>query len=250
MHCENRNSLPRGEIPKQIWLCWWDGIDMMPPIVRACYNSVIRYSNDFKVTVITKYNYVDYIFIPEYVMKKVNNGKMTLTHFSNIVRMALLYNHGGFWLDATFLVTNTIILDNNFFFTIRRNSNWKHVANGRWTGCCIAGVPNYFLFKFIYEFLCEYWKKYNRLITYHLYDYSINLAYESFPEIKMVFDSICPNNINNTLVNYLKDKYDPVILENIVKDTIFHKLTWKHNCQTVTANNKLTLYGHILEHYK
>ena len=249
-HYEKANSLPQGNIPKQIWLCWWDGIDMMPPIVKACYNSVLHHSNDFQVTVVTKHNYTDYIFIPDHVINKVKNKRMTLTHFSNIIRMALLYKYGGFWLDATFLVTDKIKLDVIPFFTIRRGSNWKHIVNGRWTGHCIAGVPGFYFFNFIYEFLCEYWKEYNYLITYHLYDYSINLAYDSFPEIKAAFDNVKPSNINNTLINYFNNEYDSGVYEEVIKDTIFHKLTWKHNFSTTNFNNKITLYGYILDKYQ
>ena len=248
-HFDQANKFIHGEIPKQIWICWWDGIGMMPPLVKACYNSVLRYSNDFKVTVITKNNYAEYIFIPDHVMKKVNNKKMTITHFSNIIRMALLYKHGGLWLDATFLVTDTIKLENNSFFTIRREYNGTNISKGRWTGNCIAGAPNFYFFGFIQEFLCEYWKKYDHLITYHLYDYSINLAFESFPVLQEIFGNISPFNKNDIIVNNLKNEFDPLLFKKAIENTILHKLSWKRTGPTRIFDNKLTFYGYILENY-
>ena len=250
-HYENANSSPQGEIPKKIWICWWDGMDMMPPIVKACYQSVLRYVNDFQVTLITKYNYANYISMPEHVMRKVNNGKMTLTHFSNIIRTLLLYKYGGLWLDATYLVTETIRLDNISFFTVRDDVNnpGRNIAKGRWQGNCFASAPNFYFFKFIYEFLFKYWGEYNCLLTHHLYDYSINLAYNSYPLVKNAFDVIPLGAKNDIIKQNLKNEFDSLVFENAIDDVIFHKLTWKYDSQTKTVDNKLTFYGYILEQY-
>jgi len=247
----NTTTLPHGEIPKKIWICWWDGVDKMPPIVKACYNSVLLHADGFQVTVITKHNYNDYTSIPCHIMEKVNNKTMTLTHFSNIIRVSLLYRHGGLWLDATYLVTSTINLNNNSFFTINNvaSYNARNISKGRWQGNCIATVPNFYFFEFVFEFLCEYWRKYSFLITYHLYDYSINLAYDSFPIVKQVFDGICPINKNDILKDNLKYEYEPHIFKKAIEDTVFHKLTWKHNSAVMMHDNKLTFYGYILEKY-
>ena len=249
-HYEDANTSPQGDIPKQIWICWWDGVENMPPIVKACYNSVVRNAIDFKITLITKYNYTDYLSIPDYIMEKVNNGKMTLTHFSNIVRVALLYNYGGLWLDATYLITSTLKIDSISFFTIRTiNYDGRNIAKGRWQGNCIASAPNFHLFRFIYEFLLGYWKNYNYLITYHLYDYSLNLAYESFPSVKDLFNSIGTINKNDILTDHLKEEYDPIIYNEALNNTTFHKLSWKRVGETKTSDNKLTFYGFILKEY-
>jgi len=246
------NVKPTGEIPNQIWICWWDGIENMPPIVKICYNSVLQNAGDFNVTLINKDNFKEYISIPEHIINKLNNKKMTLTHFSNLLRMALLYKYGGLWLDATYFITNKIILKNISFFTIKRYNSWKHIPNGRWAGNCIAGPAGYEFFNFIFTILCEYWKKYNYLITYHLYDYFINLAYDSFPSVKETFDSVDYNNLDNTLVNYLNKEYKPALLEDFSKNNTYHKFTWKtwkYDFQTFTPENKQTLYGFLLEKY-
>jgi len=225
---------------------------MMPPIVKACYNSVFKHINSFQVTLITKYNFSDYISIPDHVLNKLNIGKITLTHFSNLIRISLLYKYGGLWLDSTFLVTGMITLDNTPFLTIREKKidyDSVHVSKGRWHGNFVAGAPNYYFFKFIFDFLCEYWKKFDYLITYHLYDYSINLAIESFPKIKEVFDNISPINKNNIILHNLNKKFDSAIYNNATDDTHFHKLTWKHTSSKM-VNNEITFYGHILEQYQ
>lgn len=250
MHYDKANISPKGSIPSQIWLCWWDGIDTMPPIVKACYNSVLENAPGFQITLITKFNYFDYISFPEHIIEKVNSKKMTLTHFSNLIRMALLYKHGGLWMDATFLVTGKINLDMGSFFTINGNYNWTNIAKGRWSGNFIAGAANYYLFNLIFEFLSEYWKKYDYLITHHLYDYTINLAYESFPMVKKAFDAVPVTKKNNILINNIKNEFNDSIYKNAVENSAFHKLSWKRVGPTHTPDDKLTFYGYILDKYK
>ena len=248
---EKVNIPPQGKIPKQIWVCWWNGIDMMPPLVKTCYESILRYSNGYQVTLITKYNYTDYFTVPDYIIEKINNGTLHLTQFSEIVRLALLYNHGGLWLDATYLITNPIEIQEIPFFTIRTYYDApKHIANGRWQGNCIGGVPKYYFFCFLLDFLVEYWRDYNYLLTYHLYDYAINLTYDSFPSVKASFDNINPINKNDFLVDNLINEYDGSLYEKAVKDTIFHKLSWKRVGPTRLSEDKLTFYGYILSKFQ
>ena len=246
----NLNLQQQNKIPKYIWICWWDGMDMMPPLVKACYNSVLTYAKDFNVILITKDNYNDYTSIPVHILEKIDTKKLTLTHFSDILRTALLYTHGGLWLDATFLVTEPVNLGDHFFFTIRKdNYGLRHIAKGRWQGNCIAGVPNFFYFKFVFDLLCEYWKEYDYLLTYHIYDYFINLAYDSFPEVKSAFDSINKTNKNDIIVNNLNNKFDQNIFNEAIDNTVFHKLNWKKKCSIKTYDDILTFYGYILNTY-
>jgi len=245
---------PQLPIPKQIWICWWDGIDTMPPLVKACYNSVLQYASDYKVTVITKDNFSNYISIPDHVLQKVNNKVMTVTHFSNIIRMSLLDKYGGLWLDATILITGAIDLNNMSFFTMRGEFGGEDVPRRRWTGNCIGGMPKLLLFNFIREFLCAYWKEYDEMPDYFLYDYSIAFAYKSIPEIKEIIDNV-PSNSKNCIKSYmflqdhLGDEYNPVFFDEAARNAVFHKLTWKQGYPVRTPEERLTLYGYILEKY-
>jgi hypothetical protein len=239
-----------GVILKHIWICWWDGIGSMPPIVKACYNSVLKYSGDYTVHLITRDNFGDFISIPEHVLEKVNAGTMTVTHFSDIIRMSLLAKHGGLWLDATILVTDTVQLEDMPFFTIKWEYGGEDAPKRRWTGNCIGGIKNNILFEFVREFLCEYWEKYDEMIDYFLYDYTIAVAYHSIPQIQRMIDNV---RISDQQFYALQDNLEKEVnvdfLNGVCKDTIFHKLTWKKNYPAVSAGNKPTLYGYIMDRY-
>jgi len=247
-------SAAQTAIPRQIWICWWDGIEFMPPIVKACYRSVLKHKNDFEVTVITKNNFANYVSIPEHIINKFNSGIITVTHLSDVIRMLLLEKYGGLWLDASILVTNDIILNDKSFFTIRGDSRDENVAVQRWAGNCIGGMPGAILFSFICHFFSEYWKKFNDMIDYFLIDYAIDFAYTSFPGIKEMIDSIClEDKFSNAnymfLQKQLRKEFNAGVYNVAAKSSVFHKLAWKENFQIHTPDSKLTFYGHILQQY-
>ena len=74
-----------------IWTMWWQGEQNLPEVVRMCIASIKHHKGSHPLKIITKYNYNDYIKLPDYILEKVNSGAITLTHFSDIVRFYLLY---------------------------------------------------------------------------------------------------------------------------------------------------------------
>jgi len=251
---KSKDSTDQTAIPRQIWICWWDGTENMPPMVEVCYHSVLLYKNDFQVTVITKNNVNNYISIPDHIIQKFNSGFITVTHLSDIIRMLLLHKYGGLWLDASVLVTNGIDLDGKSFFTIRGNSIDENVSRQRWAGNCIGGVPNSILFGFICDFFSVYWKKFNDMIDYFLIDYAIDFAYTFIPSVKEMIDCIQrEDKYSNARYMFmqrnLSNEYNPIIYDDAARNTVFHKLAWKENFPVITRDNKLTFYGYILQQY-
>lgn len=103
------DSLPiykgSGLKPKIIWWCWLQGVDNAPPICKACLNSLKQNISDHKIIVITEENRHDFIKLPAKIEEKYANGLIDRTHFSDILRAALLVHYGGTWIDSTVLCT-------------------------------------------------------------------------------------------------------------------------------------------------
>ena len=165
----------------KIWFFWWQGVENMPTLVRKCYQSVLKNKGSREVCIITKDNYQEYTDFPAEELDKLASGRITLTHFSDLLRFNLLKNHGGLWLDATMYITGSLdqVSLNNGIFT---NSGYStnrlfNVSGGRWTGFMIGGPQNNALFTFMDTFFKEYWSNYDFLIDYFLIDYALNYAY-------------------------------------------------------------------------
>ena len=102
-----------------IWTMWYQGIDKAPPIVLSCIQSIILNRGKHPVYIISKYNLHKYLKLPSYIIEKYKNGSFTTTHFSDIIRMGLLYKYGGYWLDCTYFITAPLTKLNFSFFTLK-----------------------------------------------------------------------------------------------------------------------------------
>ena len=252
-----------------IWVCWWDGEESMPPLVKVCYNSIRLNAGKHPVQLVTKYNYHDFVSIPEYIIEKVNAGKITLTHFSNILRVNLLYDHGGIWMDATILALNNILLEGSSFYTLKapaksasvtlncfegissetlhKSANLNKIPPiSRWSGFLLAGTKNSPIFAYLKDILYAYWKDHDDQIDYLLFDYTIALGYDNIPVIKKLIDGVpCSSVEKFELEKNLNEEYSGEQFEQYSL-MAFHKLTWKKTFNIQTKNGKLTIYGHIM----
>ena len=234
-----------------IWSIWWQGEDNAPEIVKTCFASVRRHCGGKNFRVITKENFRDYIQIPEHILAKLDSGVITLTHLSDILRFYLLSRYGGMWIDATIFVTANIpdeIFEMNYY-VIRHeeNSHSYGVNRDRWITYLQAAKKNNLLCSFGYDFLVEYWKEKNFLIDYMLIDYVVELAYQNFPDVKNLLDSVPLNNPEiEGLRALLNSTWDENKFAALTHSTIFFKLTWKHKFPKMISGHK-TFYGRIME---
>lgn len=243
-----------------IWVCWWQGEENMPELVKCCYNSLHENANGHPVHLITEDNYSDFVTIPTHILTKLGQGLISITHFSDILRGALLYEYGGMWIDSTILVTQALpkSLDYKFysirftdFYTVKRTNKGQHIIKGR---------PSFFLYsekhnlllKFMRDFFFAYWVNEDSLINYLLIDYVILLAYESIPEITNMMDEIPYNNPAHNDLRYLMKKnypYDSSLFESLCKETYLHKLTRKKDFPDYTPKGDITYYKYIKDRY-
>ena len=235
-----------------IWIFWHSGIDNMPDIVRACYNSVLQNAENYKVQLLTDENLENFIDIPYYILKKKEQGLISIQHFSDYVRMAVLSRYGGIWMDATVLLTSPIKLVTPSYFISIKNYDLKYVPNrGKWNIFFIGGGKGNILFAFMTEMLSEYWKKHNDIIDYFYTDYCINVAYNEIAGIKEMIDSLPRLSSECDVHSLLHVRNMPVnekIYSNIVEHINIHKLQYK-STELITSNGEQSFAGYVVEKY-
>ena len=84
----NQTSLYKENSP--IWVCWWQGVESAPPIVKYCIQSINDWSGHHPVYVITKENYSKYIEIPESIKLRAKENRLGLANLADYLRCALL----------------------------------------------------------------------------------------------------------------------------------------------------------------
>lgn len=231
-----------------VWIMWWQGEKNMPDIIRICYNSVLQNSKGCEVRLITEENYNEYVSLPNYIIQKFNNGIIPIAQFSDIIRFALLAQHGGLWVDATTLVTNynLIQLQGKFFTHRFKTRSQSTPTMGRWSITILAGPKNHLFFNLMTKLLEEYWKKENFLLKYFLTDYFILLLYTDLPIVRNIIDSVEWSRSNYMLRDFVNTSFSEDKWNEFIKNVHFHTLSRKVEYKATTAKGEETYYGYLL----
>lgn len=183
-------------IPRIIWVMWWQGIGQAPDLVKKCVSQIYKYNENCEIRLIDHINYGDYVDISKEILEGIHEGRISFTHFSDIIRCQILSHYGGVWADATLLVKEPLdekIYDSHFY-SIKTGNYTNDPSHGRWTTFFMCSKPNSQLFLFAETFWTHYFRKYDLVIDYILLDYILKLAYELLPEVREHIDAVPINN--------------------------------------------------------
>lgn len=233
-----------------IWVCWWQGEKSMPEMVKKCFNSIIRYSNGHPVKLITFENYKDYVQVDHRIVDKVKNGTFKLAHFADLVRLKLLEQYGGLWLDSTILLTANINEDffRKFFSVKIKPVDNDSVSEYRWCSFVLGGGKD---IRFIYSHLSSMLERYmlenEVFIDYLLIDYFLDILYRENRLVKEMIDAMpyTNPNLHNLRIKF-DNEFDKVQWDSMLSDTEIFKLTYKGKHSKQNDKGMPTFYGYIL----
>lgn len=218
-----------------IWVLWWQGIDLAPEIVKACINSIIKNKKKHNVVILSENNIRDYVDLPENIYEKLEMGEITVTHFSDILRTKILYDHGGIWMDATLYMIKEFDEDlyKYSFYTINHGKRADyHICKGKWTGFFMAAGKGNPILGYLSTCLLEYWRRETVLLCYLLIDCFFAIGYENIVEMNDMVNRIGINNSEVlTLAEHFNEKYSKEYFEYLAKDTYLHKLSYKFSVE-------------------
>ena len=239
---KNRNV--KGVSDNIIWVCWFQGESEAPDLVKSCIMSIKKNAGNNKVVVLTDENISDYVDIPDYIYEKVRTGVITRTHFSDILRLALLNRYGGLWLDATIFVSGAIPVDIfSYDFWSIRDDGYKYGNYGslyRWTAFCMSAKPNNVLIRRSLQVLYNYWAKENGFVHYFIIDYVMSLVCENDFMANNQVNKIKPSNYHLHGLQLNANKEYSLELYK----TIFHKLSYKISL----SDDPNTLFNRIIKY--
>ena len=246
---ENRESIDQKNSDK-VWVCWLQGIENAPLIVKRCYQSVVENLYKHEVVLITEENLSQYVRLPNYIIKKWKSGIITNTHFTDMVRLELLVNYGGLWLDATVFCSD--IEDNIpeyffwselfFFQCLKPGKDGHALYPSSWL---ISAKSNNKTLKATLYLLYDYWKHHDYMRDYYLLHCFVSIVLDYYPE---EWDKIFPrdNSAPHVLLFHLGKEYRKETWNAIRELTPFHKLTYKLDEKKLDQNN--TFYHRIVSH--
>lgn len=233
-----------------IWVFWWQGESSAPPIVKRCLASIRKNSNGHQVIMIDKNNFSDYVDIPGYVIDKVYRNEITKTHFSDFLRVSLLANHGGAWIDATIYLSHPIseeVFSYPFYSMKKPIPNVGKLYFAQWSTFFIAGTKDNLLFKFLQDCYLLHWESNSEQIHYFMFDHLFWVAYKHVDAFKIMIDEVPYNNARVLKLQHKLEKpYNEIEYQEIIKENHMHKLTWKKEFRLTDQNNHPTFFGYFI----
>lgn len=216
---------------KRIWICWLQGMENAPFVVKQCYSSIKKYLNDYEIIVLTSENLSEYVVLPDYIVEKWKKGIITNTHFSDLLRVAILNQHGGTWLDATVLCTGEnipsyMLQSELFYFQVLKPGRDGSTLNvSSWL---LTADTNTKILLSVQCLLFEYWKTNNKMDDYFLIHMFMEMASEYYKEESDKIIKFC-NSIPHILLLDLFKPYDKEKYDALKLMTPFHKLAYKRD---------------------
>lgn len=230
---------------KIIWQFWGQGWDFekLPDVVKISYKSVEKYKKDYEIIHLDMNNINDYLEIPAYILKKVENKKMGFAHFTDIIRLALLYNYGGVWIDATILLTD--YLPQEYFemdyFMFQRDDNlenkkdwedyddfyfsWNNEMKVRVLNSIIFAKKNNEIIKTLLDMLLIFWEHNDLVPNYFFFQVLYTELIENYYKKKQC--KIVSDTLTHELIRVWFDKFSQEKLDEITNRNNVHKLTYK-----------------------
>lgn len=235
-----------------VWLCWLQGEDYMPEICKKCVDNIKqKLPHKAEVIFLTYENYLSYIEIPEDIVKKHKEGKISPTNYTDIIRYGLLAKYGGAWIDSSIYFTGDIldkVLAYEIYSPKFENERLEDASRGKWVGGCWFSQQGNILFEFTYDALLYFWRKHNKAIDYLAADYILWTGYTELEEARKLIDGIPIDNENIRLLNnYLYEAYDQQIFQDILKKNQIHILNRHPDYPFYDEDGKETFYGHLVK---
>jgi hypothetical protein len=243
---EHQNLLQQHS--NKIWVCWLQGFEDAPELVKVCVASMRRYLKGKEVTLLSSDNYKEYVELPPHVVERYERGQMPAALFSDLLRLEVLIRHGGTWMDATMLCTGENypkeIMDCDLFmFQALRKDDPTFYGTSNWF---ITACSNNRPLLVLRDVLHQYWKDYHVTLNYYMFHdffYAIALLYPEEIAAMPRKDRLLPL----FLMQRVGDRYDARWMEELTKRCCFHKLNYRLNA--AVENDTENFYHAIIKEY-
>ena len=232
-----------------IWFCWLQGMEQAPALVHVCHASLKRHLPDREIKLIDGENWRDFVELPGYVVRKWEEGRIPAANFSDLLRLELLIQYGGTWVDATVLCTGdpacgvplSSYLDADLFlFQYTPEGTTKGIRISNWF---ITSCTNNPVLMAVREMLYAYWKDYDCTLDYYMFHLFFEIVAREYPQqvAAMPYGS---SQRSIALGRHWNEPFKQEQWDRLVRGVAFHKLSYR--VSEAVKNNKENYYHHLL----
>ena len=232
------------DMSNTVWICWFQGIENAPELVKNCVKSVKYHVKDRNIVIINSENFEQYAKLPDFIIEKWRKGIISNTHFSDILRLALIIQHGGLWIDSTVYLTGPIpeyVTDGDFF--VYHDGEFEHdlINMGNWL---IYAKPNNLMLNEIYHLLLDYWQTHNYCADYFIFHLFFRMVSDYYFDEWQKVPYFSQYDQHLLAYDFYKT-YNPRRFEQIKSLTSVHKLTNKTQNLNFEENSYYSKLGEL-----
>lgn len=236
-----------GEVSKDVWCYWAQGFDTAPSIVKSCAEHIRLRNRDRNVHFIDDSNLSYHVDIPEFIFEHRGISK---AHFSDLLRLKLLNNHGGAWLDATCLPTRSISSIYKTVFTeddpqpYQRSNFFAFTKNQFLSNWFLISGKNHVITTMLSEYLLWYWSKHEKAHHYFIFHLAFRAFYLQNSAFRRIWDRSFRMSSKNAHViqKNLGTRFDASTYQCFLDLSPVHKLTHKSK---LNEDDRKTYWGHL-----
>lgn len=216
--------------PERAFTIWYQGEEKAPELVKACFRSMRRHLKQ-EVVVLDENTLFDWITLPDHIVRKWKEGKISHTAFSDICRIELLYEHGGLWFDATDYVTAPVpqyIMDEDFFLFMggsKIRGSYAFIQS-----CFMRGKKGNPIFGVWREANSIYWKDEESKINYFIHHLLLKLSVDVNETVGTNFARMPKVDQDPTHAlwgDHCNDDYTEETFHNLTRGSFFQKTNYK-----------------------
>ena len=241
----------KNEGSNNIWICWLQGVDNAPEIVKNCIRSVEGLNKGSKnVVILTSKNLHQYAQLPSFIEEKWKNGLISHAHFTDILRVYLMVRYGGYWIDATCMQTSPIpkeIAEQPvFLFRSHGDFSFTLIQN-----CFLHSQQNQYIMAKWYAAMIAYWKNENKTIHYFVHHLLFQALLQKDDTFKVCFDKIpvlSDEGMHVTLHHLLAgERFTEERIHEAQKTSFIQKLSYKFS--ETLLKDKQSIASYLSEPY-
>lgn len=225
-----------------IWVCWFQGIENAPKIVKRCVQSIEQCKEDYQVVLIKSDNFQEYVDIPPIILDKWQRGIIDNTHLSDILRIHLLARYGGVWIDSTCLMLSPIpkyILDSDFFI-FHSHGEFEYTLI---QSCFIRCRKNNYIMRKWMAAIDNYWTQESIRINYFLLHLIFVALLQTDEKFMKEFNNVPV--VNDKEMHFILEKmmrgneYSDELISTAREKCFIQKLTYKFPSQLLEQKNTI-----------
>ena len=232
----------------RIWFCWLQGMEQAPRFIKVCLRSIQTNIPEREVTLITLANYQEYVSLPADLVEKYRRGLIPDALFSDLLRVSLLCEHGGTWMDASILCTGhnfpSRVFDCDLFlFQTLTKGEYRFRGISNWFITAYSHNP---LLLVLRDMLYQYWRDHDCALNYYIFHQFFAWIAVEFPEEVAAMprgNRLPPLRLGARL----GDLYDADWWNELTSYCAFHKTN--HRVAERVKSRPDTFYAHIVETY-